>query len=130
MLSARHFRRVNDKEINMSNENTLSISGNVHYLEKIALLPNSTLYVSLKDVSLADASAKQLAAQVIPHAESAGLNFNLQYSTADVLPRHTYAISAEIKTDGKLVFASTEHHPVELGVDGVQPVEVLVHRVW
>ena len=113
----------------MSNENTLSISGNVHYLERIALSPNSTLYVSLQDVSLADAPAKQLAAQAIPDAQRAGLNFNLQYCTADVLPGHTYAISAQIKTDGELVFTTTEHHPVELGVDGVQAVEVLVHRV-
>ncbi|WP_247254897.1 YbaY family lipoprotein [Pseudomonas moorei] len=114
----------------MSNENTLSISGNVYYLPKIMLAPNSTLYVCLQDVSLADAPAKQLAAQVIPHAEEAGLNFNLEYSTADVLPGHTYAISAQIKSDGKLVFTTTEHHPVELGVDGVQPVEMLVHGVW
>lgn len=113
----------------MSNENTLSISGNVYYLPKIVLAPNSTLYVSLEDVSLADGPSKQLAAQVIPHAESAGLDFNLEYSTADVLPGHTYAISAQVKSDGELVFTSTEHHPVELGVDDVQPIEVLVHLV-
>jgi putative lipoprotein len=129
MLSVRHFRRINDKEINMSNENTLSLSGKVHYLERIALAPNSTLYVSLQDVSLADSPAKTLAAQVIPHAERMGLNFNLQYNAADVVPGQTYAISAKIETAGELVFTSTDHHPVELSANRPTPFEVLVHLV-
>lgn len=37
----------------MSNEYTKSISGTVHYRERIGLFPHSTLYVSLQDVSLA-----------------------------------------------------------------------------
>jgi putative lipoprotein len=118
-----------DKEIQMSNEYTMGISGKVRYLEKMGLAPDSTLYVCLDDVSLADAPAKQLAAQVIAHAETAGLNFDLEYSTADILPGHTYAIRAQIKTNDRLIFTSTEHHCVELGVNYLQPVEVLVRRV-
>ena len=113
----------------MSNEPVKTIGGTVHYPEKIALLPNSTLYVSLLDVSLADASAKELAHQVTPHAETAGLGFNLVYPMADVLPGHSYAISASIKTNGKLVFITAERHSVELGVDHVKGQKILVSRV-
>jgi putative lipoprotein len=117
---------LTDKEINMSNESVKTIGGSVRYLQKIALPPNSTLYVSLRDVSLADAPAKELASQVTPHAETAGLSFNLTYSLADVLPGHTYAIWANIRTDDELIFTTTRHHSVELGVDYVQGQEVLV----
>lgn len=118
-----------DKEINMSNEPVKTIGGTVHYLQKIALLPNSTLYVSLQDISLADAPAKELAHQVTPHAETAGLGFNLVYTMADVVPGHSYAISASIKTGGRLVFTTTQRHSVELGVDYVKGQEVLVSPV-
>ncbi|MBV6822445.1 YbaY family lipoprotein [Pseudomonas sp. PD9R] len=110
----------------MSNEPVMSISGKVHYLPRIGLEPNSTLYVSLEDVSLADVPAKQLAAQITSNAETAGLGFNLVYCIADVLPGHTYAIKAQIKVCDRLVFTSTEHPPIELGVSYLQPLEVLV----
>ncbi|VVP73063.1 hypothetical protein PS918_01526 [Pseudomonas fluorescens] len=113
----------------MSNESVKTIGGIVRYLQKSALPPNSTLYVSLRDVSLADAPAKELACQVTPHAETTGLNFNLTYNLADVLPGHTYAIWASIKTNDKLIFTTTQHHAVELGVDYVKGQEVLVSPV-
>lgn len=113
----------------MSNAYTKSISGTVHYLQKIGLAPNSTLQVSLQDVSVADAPAKQLATQVTRNAETAGLSFNLEYSTADILPGHTYAIRAQIETEGRLIFINTDHYPVELGVDYLQPLEIRVDNV-
>jgi putative lipoprotein len=113
----------------MSNEPVRTISGKVHYLERIALTPNSTLYVSLQDVSLADVPAKELALQVTSHAETAGLNFNLTYREADVLPGHSYAIRAQIKNKDALIYTTTQSHPVVLGVDHLQPQEVLVNAV-
>lgn len=129
MLGVRQFRRFIDKEINMNNQAVKTIAGKVHYLERIALLPGSTLHVRLLDVSLADACAKELAVQVTPNAERAGLDFNLTYQLADVLSGHTYAISASITHDNALIFTTTEHHPVVLGVDYVKGQEVLVRRV-
>ncbi|MDF9777135.1 YbaY family lipoprotein [Pseudomonas baetica] len=113
----------------MSSETVKTISGKVHYLQRIALSPNSTLHVRLQDVSLQDVVAKELAVQIIPNAEKAGLNFNLTYSFADVLPGHTYAISASITHEDRLIFATTQHHRVELGADHVEEQEVLVSLV-
>lgn len=113
----------------MSNEYSKSISGIVHYLSRIALPANSTLHVSLQDVTLMDAPARQLATQVTPNAETVGLRFNLEYSMTDVHDDRFYAISAQIRCKDRLIFTTTEHHSVVLGVDYLQPLEVLVHSV-
>ncbi|MGV8889464.1 MAG: YbaY family lipoprotein [Pseudomonas sp.] len=112
----------------MSNEHVMSISGTVHYLIKILLSPNSTLHVSLQDVTPA-APVKELAQQVIPHAETAGLDFNLTYAAADVLPGHSYGITARIETNGEVIFATTKPHRVELGVNHLRPEDVVVRNV-
>ena len=113
----------------MSNETVKTISGKVSYAVKMALPRNSTLHVRLEDDSLQDVAAKELAAQIITNAEKAGLNFNLTYKLADVLPGHRYALSARINHEDHLHFISTQTHPVELGVDHVKEQEVLVQLV-
>lgn len=113
----------------MSNEPVKTIGGKVHYLERIALMPDSTLHVRLLDVSLQDVAPKELAAQITPNAEKVGLNFNLKFRLADVLPGHTYAISASIVHEDRLVFTTTQQHRVELDGDYVKGQEVLVSRV-
>ncbi|AZO86343.1 hypothetical protein BOO88_23680 [Stutzerimonas stutzeri] len=127
MLGARHYRRSIDKEINMSSEPLFIISGRVYYLEKIGLPPNSTLHVRLLDVSLQDVVAKELDVQITTNAEKAGLGFNLACNLADARPGHTYAISASITHEDRLLFATTQQHQVELGDDVEQ--EVLVNLV-
>ena len=113
----------------MNNETVKTISGKVHYLQKVALLPDSTLHVRLRNVTLRDVFPNELAVQIIPNAEKAGLNFNLTYSCADVLPGHTYAISASITREDRLIFATTQNHEVELSADHVEEQEVLVSLV-
>lgn len=113
----------------MSSEPVQILTGKVHYLERIGLLPNSTLYVSLEDVSLADAPAKELAHCTIRNAETAGLNFELAYRPADDIRGHTYAIRASIKTNDQLIFATVDHHPVVLNAAYLQPLEILVRKV-
>jgi putative lipoprotein len=130
MLDTRHYRRSIDKEINMNSEPVKTISGKVSYAVKMALPRNSTLQVRLLDVSLQDVLAKELAAQITTNAEKPdGLNFNLTYKLADILPGHTYAISASITHEDRLLFATTQQHQVELGVDYVNEQEVRVDLV-
>jgi putative lipoprotein len=113
----------------MSTDYEKSISGTVHYLLKIQLPPNSTLHVNLLDITSADAPAKELAQQVIPHAETTGLNFDLLYKVADVLPDHRYALRARIETTEQVIFATTKDHAVQLGVDHLRPEDVIVRNV-
>jgi putative lipoprotein len=113
----------------MNSDHVMSISGTVHYLQKIELPRNSTLHVSLLDVTLADAAAKELAQQVTAHAETAGLDFNLMYNAADVLPGHKYVLRARIETPEQVIFATIRDHAVELGVDHLRPEDVIVRNV-
>lgn len=110
----------------MSSEPVQILTGKVHYQERIGLLPNSTLYVLLEDVSLADAPARELARCVTHNAETAGLNFELVFAAASVIAGHTYAISARIETNGQLIFITTTHNGVQLDGKDPQPLEVLV----
>ncbi|MVV51824.1 hypothetical protein EJA72_26810 [Pseudomonas sp. PB120] len=113
----------------MTSEYEKSISGTVHYLIRIELPTNSTLHVSLLDVTSSNAPAKELAQQVILHAETTGLDFTLPYKVADVLPGHRYVIRARIETVEQVIFATTRDHAVELGVDHLRPEDVIVRNV-
>jgi len=95
------------------------LEGEVFYLQRIALPPSATLSVSLLDISLADAPAQVLASQNGPIKGQVPLPFDLQYDPRQIQPGHRYSVSARIEADGKLLFISTEHHPVQL--DGKDP---------
>jgi putative lipoprotein len=112
----------------MSNEYAKSISGTVHYLLKIQLPTNSTLYVNLLDITSADAP-KELAQHVILLTEPQSLDFNLLYNIADVLPGHRYVIRARIESNEQVIFATIKDHAVELGVDHLRPEDVIVRNV-
>jgi putative lipoprotein len=109
----------------MSSESVWSIRGEVHYLEEIELAPNSTLYVSLQDVSVPDVPGKLLFQEVVRDAER-GLSFLLAYREEDVMPGHQYAISAHIKSDDKLIFKTIPHRPVTLDGTDLTNQKVLV----
>ncbi|VVN86637.1 YbaY family lipoprotein [Pseudomonas fluorescens] len=109
----------------MTSEPVYTLDGKV----QIGLPANSTLTVTLQDVSLADAPAKELARSVTPNAETAGLDFNLVYAAANVEPGHSYAIQANIESNGQLIFTTTEHHRVEPDAANLQPLEILVRKV-
>jgi putative lipoprotein len=117
-----------DKEIKMSSEQAKTISGKVYCPQEIELGPYSTLSVELLDVSLADAPA-QIAVHVKPNADVAGLDFTLKYKASDVLPGHSYAISARIAHYTELAYMTTENHPVSLDGSCVQLQEVRVDPV-
>lgn len=105
------------------------LSGEVFYLQRIALPPAATLSVSLQDVSLADAPAVVLAEQKGPVKGQVPLPFHLTYDPAQVKPGHRYSVSARIEVDGQLIFVSTEHHAVNLDGQDPQPLKIRVDAV-
>ena len=106
-----------------------SLDGEVFYLQRIALPPTATLQVSLQDVSLADAPAVTLAQQSGPIKGQVPLPFHLTYDPAQVKPGHTYAISARIEQDGRLLFITTERNTVDLDAKYLQPLRLRVDQV-
>ncbi|BCD84365.1 hypothetical protein PSm6_07720 [Pseudomonas solani] len=91
--------------------------------------PDATLRVSLQDVSLADAPARELAYQQGRVEGQVPLPFQLSYDPANLQPGHDYAVSARIERDGKLLFISTERHSVKLDGSDPQPLRIKVDAV-
>jgi len=106
-----------------------SLDGEVFYLQRIALPPTAILSVSLQDVSLMDAPAVTLAEQKGPVKGQVPLPFHLSYDPAQVKPGHSYSVSARIEVEGKLLFITTERHPVQLNGQDAQPLRLRVDAV-
>lgn len=107
---------------------TASVTGEVFYLQRMALPPQAVLSVTLQDVSLADAPAIELARQHSPVSGQVPLPFRLDYNPQQVDPRHRYSVSARIEQEGRLLFISTQHYGVKLdGSD--QPLRIKLDPV-
>jgi putative lipoprotein len=89
------------------------ITGTVSCRERSALPSGAVVNVRLQDVSLQDAPAK-LVSEVNIHTAGKQIpfHFRLPYASVDIDPSHSYAVSATIQADGKLLFISTTSYPV------------------
>ena len=105
------------------------LNGEVYYLQRSALPPDATLRVSLQDVSLADAPARELAYQQGRVEGQVPLPFQLSYDPANLQSGHQYAVAARIELDGKLMFISSERHSVKLDGTDPQPLRIRVDPV-
>ena len=90
------------------------VAVSVTYRERILLPPGHRLTVRLEDVSLADAPARVLA-EAGEDLEGRGPPYAVTLSVrqADIDPRHTYAVRAEIRDPaGALRFTTDTRHAV------------------
>ena len=93
-----------------------SVSGTVTYRERIALTPDATLIVQIRDTSYADASAELIAEQVISDPGQVPIKFKVPYDPDDVDSGNTYSVSARIEeSDGRLAFINDTAHDVITG---------------
>jgi uncharacterized lipoprotein YbaY len=107
-----------------------AVTGDVTYLERIALPPGSVVSVQLLDVSRADAPATVLGEQTIMPEGGPPYPFSIAFDPAAIVARNRYRVSARITgLDGTLLFISMEAFPVITGGNPTQDVEVLVRRV-
>ena len=106
-----------------------SVEGTVTYMERLALTPDASLIVELRDVSYADGDAALIARQTITGPSQVPIEFRVEYNRDDVDPMSTYAISAKIvESDGRLAFTNdTAYEVITRGnPDRVDMVLVLV----
>lgn len=107
----------------------IDISGNVSYLQRIALPPDAVLIVRIQDVSRADAPARILAEQRI---ELAGRQVPISFqATVDrdlIGKRARITAAARIERGGKLLFISDKSYPVIRNGQAV-PVEMTLKQV-
>lgn len=99
---------------------SVQVSGQLIYLQRIALPPNAKATVQLLDVSLADAPAKVVAKQVIElENRQIPVPFSLQIGRDKLKPRHSYSLAARIEDgSGRLLWITDSHHGVNTGQDG------------
>lgn len=83
---------------------TLTITGDIAYRERIALPENAVATVSLVDVSLADAPSTTIAQDLIDPAGQVPIGFVIDFDSASIVEGHAYAIAARIEVDGELWF--------------------------
>lgn len=87
--------------------NMQTVTGSILYRERIALPDDAVVKVTLEDVSLADAPAVILDRQTFTtEGKQVPFDFQLNYNSLDIDPRHTYSVRAEIHVDNKLRFTT------------------------
>ncbi len=88
------------------------IEGAATYRERIALPPNAVFEALLQDVTIADASATEIARTTIPRPSSPPIRFSIAFDPLRIDPRRTYSVRARILVDGTLWFTSDAAYPV------------------
>ncbi len=103
----------------------LTVSGEVYFLERIALPPGAIVRVTAQDVSRMDVAAPTLARVDAPAANGPPFAFRLDIPRGQLTPQSRVAVRAQILDGSALRFTSTEHHGVAL--DGPQaPLRIRV----
>lgn len=103
------------------------VTGQVTYLQRVALSPSAVVDVTLADVSRADAPAVVIATQRIETlGRQVPFAFALAYDPARIDQRFTYAVSARISDAGRLLFVSTRRYAVITGGSPQADVEIVV----
>ena len=100
-------------EVPSGRESNASVTGTVTYRERLALTPDATLIVELRDVSYADAPAPLIARQTISGPGQVPIKFDVRYNRGDINSRNTYGLSARIiESDGRLAFTNDTAYDV------------------
>ncbi|MCQ1059575.1 YbaY family lipoprotein [Photobacterium sp. DNB23_23_1] len=88
------------------------VKGTLTYKERIALPDNARITVTLADVSKMDVAAEVLSRQAfLADGKQVPFEYQLNFSRQEIVPNHTYAVSARIEVDGKLLFITdTANH--------------------
>jgi len=105
------------------------LRGSVFYLERMALPKDAVVTVRLLDVSKMDVPSAVLANQIISPETQVPIPFTLEYESAEIDERMTYAVDAEIRVGDRLMFRSTRQHPVLTRGAAKDEVEIELERV-
>lgn len=89
-----------------------SIRGTVSYRERMALPPSATVTVQLIDVSRAGASFSIIAETTPLPGRNVPIPYVIRYNDRDIRPNRRYALRAEIRDGRRLLFTTTQNHPI------------------
>jgi copper homeostasis protein (lipoprotein) len=89
-----------------------AIEGTAAYRERIALPPNAVFEAVLEDVTIANASATEIARTTIPGPAGPPIRFSIAFDPLRIDPGRTYSVKARILVDETLWFTSDTAYPV------------------
>ena len=91
---------------------TGKVSGTITYRERMALGPDATVEVELRDVSLQDAPSITIAKVTITNPGQVPVSFEIEYDPSAIDERATYAVRATINDRGQMLFTNTTAYDV------------------
>jgi len=84
----------------------LEISGTVTTRERVTLLPDTRLRVTLNETSRADAPAQFIAETTVPGVTQMPIAFRLRYDAVGIDPRLVYTLTARLERFDQLLFVN------------------------
>jgi putative lipoprotein len=107
---------------------TAELTGTVTYRERIALLPETQLRVTLGEIARADAPAQFIAETTIPGVTQVPIAFRLRYDAAAIDPKLVYTLTARIERRDQVLFVNDRQVRVLTG-GAPSRVEIVVAPV-
>jgi len=89
-----------------------SVHGTATYRERVAMPPEAVFEAVLEDVSLADAPSAEIGRVETKNADDPPYRFRIPFDRSAIDPRHTYAVRASVRIDGRLRFTTDTRYPV------------------
>ena len=108
-----------------------AVTGQVTYLERMALPPEAVVKVQLQDVSLADAPATVIGEQIIPtNGQQVPFLFEVTFDPGVIKDSNTYSLNVRIEDGaGNLLFINAQSYPVITRGNPIFGVEVVVDKI-
>jgi putative lipoprotein len=105
-----------------------SVTGNVTYLQRIALPDDAVVTVQIQDTSRQDVAAEVIGEQVIEtEGQQVPISYEVSYDPDVIEDNHTYTMSARITDgEGNLLFINDTAIPVITRDSPTEDVEILV----
>ncbi len=89
-----------------------SITGTATYRERVALPAGAVFEATVEDISRADALARVVGQVSFMPVGQVPIRFEIPYRHSEIQPQHRYAVRARITEGGRLLFTTTQIHPV------------------
>ncbi len=95
-----------------SNEKRNSLTGEVFYLERIALTEEAVVTILLVDISKPDEKEHVVTEKIIKNPGQVPISFVIQYNPDEIFPNNIYSLKVKIEDKGSLLFTDDKGYPV------------------
>jgi putative lipoprotein len=98
--------------LSCSEEKQNTLTGEVYYLQRIALTENAMVTISLVDITGKDIEVPILAQSMIKNPGQVPITFSIKFNPGNINSDHKYSLHARIEDSDGLVFVSDKEYQV------------------